>query len=127
MKRKLSIIVAMILGQSALLAAETMPVGPKATTCPEQFHGVKLHQEATQCQRFDTDFPVSLVYFVSDTPNSLVAFYLAHYPDLSAKKPVNHRTLLVSQDGLRRVIVSPDNKGAQVDVLLMKEPAPPSI
>lgn len=127
MKLLISLTAALSIAYNTAVEAESTPGGPNATTCPEQFHGVKLHQDATQCQRFDTDFPVSLVYFVNDTPNSLVAFYLAHYPDLSAKKPINHRTLLVSKDGQRRVIVSPDNKGAQVDVLLMQDQKPPSI
>ena len=37
---------------------------------------------------------------------------------LNAKAPVNQRTLLVSEDSLLRIVVSPDNKGSQVDILV---------
>lgn len=96
---------------------------PQITSCPTQFHSVSIHENARQCQPFDAELPASLVYFVADTPDAIVAYYLALMPELGLKGEFNQRILLLNTQQNVRVVVSPDGEGAQVDILVLPEPA----
>lgn len=94
---------------------------PKITSCPASFYAVKIHEEARQCQRFDAQMPASMVYFVNDSTDALVAFYLALMPNLHLKGEHNARILLTNDAGDVRVVVSPDGNGAQIDILVVAD------
>jgi hypothetical protein len=94
---------------------------PKITSCPKSFYAVKIHEEARQCQRFDANMPASMVYFVNDSTDALVAFYLALMPNLHLKGEHNARILLSNDAGDVRVVVSPDGEGAQIDILVVTD------
>ena len=108
-----------LLAISSANATTPPEMQPDITSCPTAFFAVSIHKDAKQCQRFDTDMPASLVYFVADTPQSLVAYYLELMPDLSLKGTFNQRVLLVNTQQDVRVVVSPDGDGAQVDILVL--------
>ncbi|AMJ95625.1 hypothetical protein AVL56_15810 [Alteromonas stellipolaris] len=95
---------------------------PVVQTCPASFFDVSLMANARQCQQFDDSLPASLVYFTKHTPKDVIAYYQNAYPQFVAKPPVNHRTMLAAIDDSVRIVVSPDNMGTQVDVLIISKP-----
>lgn len=130
--RKLILTTSLMVLATSLMAtdsiATTAPESqPQISACPGEFFAVKIHEDAKQCQPFDTELPASMVYFIGDTPDAIVAYYLALMPDLSLKGDHNGRVLLVNQAQNIRVVVSPDGEGAQVDVLVMASQAPESL
>lgn len=122
--RKLILTTGLMVLANALLATEsaatTAPESqPTISSCPAEFFAVKVHEDAKQCQPFDTDMPASMVYFIGQTPDAIVAFYLALMPELSLKSSHNERVLMVNDKQNVRVVVSPDGEGAQVDILVL--------
>ncbi|MDC8832552.1 hypothetical protein [Alteromonas gilva] len=102
--------------------ATTAPtMQPKMSTCPGQFHDVVVHEAAKQCQHFDIELPASLVYFVSTSPAALVSYYLTQMPELSRQDTPNERVLLLNPKQNVRIVVSPDDNGAQVDILVLSK------
>lgn len=95
---------------------------PVTQSCPTFFFDVSLMTDARQCQQFDDSLPASLVYFTKHTPKDVIAYYQNAYPQFVKKSPVNHRTMLAAIDDSVRIVVSPDNMGTQVDVLIISKP-----
>ena len=129
--RKLILVTSLMVMASSLMATDSLATTapqsqPQITSCPTEFFVVKIHEDARQCQPFDTEMPASMVYFIGDTPDAIVAYYLALMPDLSLKGEHNERVLLVNDAQNVRVVVSPDGDGAQVDILVLgsEPPAP---
>ena len=129
--RKLILVTSLMVMASSLVATDSMATTapesqPQISSCPTEFFAVKIHGDARQCQPFDTEMPASMVYFIGDTPDAIVAYYLALMPDLSLKGEHNERVLLVNDAQNVRVVVSPDGDGAQVDILVLgaETPAP---
>lgn len=90
-------------------------------SCPTSFFDVSLMSDARQCQQFDDSLPASLVYFTKRPPEQVITFYQNTYPKWIKKSPVNHRTMLEATDDSVRIVVSPDNLGTQVDVLIIRQ------
>lgn len=117
---------------NAIAASEdsppTLPV-PQIKVCETTFFDIPLPDNASQCQPFSdalkakteegSDVPASLVYFTPLSTQAVIDFYQAQL-SLNTHAPVNQRTLLVSQDSQVRIVVSPDNKGSQVDILVSR-------
>lgn len=129
--RKLILVTSLMVMASSFMAADSVATTapesqPAISSCPADFFKVKVHEEAKQCQPFDTEIPASMVYFIGDTPDAIVAYYLALMPELSLKGEHNRRVLLLNDTQNIRVVVSPDGEGAQVDILVLetKEPVP---
>ena len=95
---------------------------PVVQTCPASFFDVSLMANARQCQQFDDSLPASLVYFTKHAPEDVIAFYKNAYPQFAAKPPVNQRIMFAATDNSVRIVVSPDNMGTQVDVLIISKP-----
>lgn len=95
---------------------------PVVQSCPASFFDVSLMANARQCQQFDDSLPASLVYFTKHTPKDVIAYYQNAYPQFVKKSPVNQRTMLAAIDDSVRIVVSPDNMGTQVDVLIISKP-----
>lgn len=95
---------------------------PVVRSCPASFFDVSLMANARQCQQFDDSLPASLVYFTKHTPKEVIAFYQNVYPQFVRKPAVNQRTMLAATDDSVRIVVSPDNVGTQVDVLIISKP-----
>ena len=91
---------------------------PDTVSCPAAFHDVTITDDATQCQQFETQVPAAMVYHTKQQPNDVVAFYQANMSALTVHAPVNQRTLLTSENNYTRIVISPDNTGAQVDILV---------
>ena len=88
--RKLILVTSLMVMASSLMATDSLATTapqsqPQITSCPTEFFVVKIHEDARQCQPFDTEMPASMVYFIGDTPDAIVAYYLALMPDLSLK------------------------------------------
>ncbi len=107
---------------------------PQIKVCETTFFDVPLPDNASQCQPFldamqaaseqpDT-IPASLVYFTPLANQAVIEFYQDKL-SLTQHAPVSQRTLLVSEDSQVRIVVSPDNQGSQVDILVSQHsPAP---
>ncbi|MEW9797136.1 hypothetical protein [Alteromonas sp. CYL-A6] len=113
------------LGLGAILAAtgvvaqeEPALSQPDVVPCVSVFHDVVVPDDATQCQIFDDELPASMVFFSPRSNDEVIAYYTDAMPALIAQAPVSERTLLVTEDGMMRVVVSPDAKGSQVDILV---------
>lgn len=96
---------------------------PNISSCPSAFHQVVIANNATQCQAFNEGLPASLVYFTTSSAGETIRYYQDNIPKAHVHTPINSRVLIVSSDNAYRVVVSPDNNGAQVDILVMKDPA----
>lgn len=104
---------------NALEKSATQSVSkPSITSCPTEFQKVKISDDASQCQAFDETLTAVMVYHSPRTPNEMLNVYKSAHPALKAHKPISGRTLLSSEDRNIRVIISPDNKGSQVDILI---------
>jgi hypothetical protein len=99
-------------------SAAAFASGPDVSDCPTAFHGVSVHTGAKLCQIFDSGSPSSLVYHVPETPQQAISFFLDD-TRLTVHSNVRNRTLLMSGDKNHRVIVSPDGKGSQIDILII--------
>lgn len=111
----LSLAAASVCLSPVVLASE----GPSLSSCPLAFHNVPLTQDAKQCQLFEDDFPASMIYHDTRTPESLIAYYQATNPTFSVHSAFNKRTLLIDQSENLRVVISPDGKGSQIDILVI--------
>lgn len=91
-----------------------------ATTqsCPSNFHTVSMPSNASFCQRFDATYPATMVFYSNDSQQNLVAHYRDAYPGLEVRSTVQGRTLLTADNNTVRVIISPDNGGSQVDMMI---------
>jgi hypothetical protein len=103
-------------------AAQSSLTQPETVSCPSAFHAVTITDDATQCQQFETQVPAAMVYYTKQQPNDVVAFYRANMSTLTVHAPVNQRTLLTSDNNRTRIVISPDNTGAQVDILVTPKP-----
>lgn len=92
---------------------------PNIVSCPAAFHNVTITDDATQCQQFETQVPAAMVYHTKQQPNDVVAIYQEIMSTLTVHAPVNQRTLLTSKNNHTRIIISPDNAGSQVDILVI--------
>ena len=116
--------IAIFLG-SASVFADTLAVTdsvskPNTTTCPSEFHSVVLSLDASQCQQFESDIPAAIVYHTSLTPSQVISFYNERLPMFKTHPAINQRTLITSTERNTKIVVSPDNAGAQVDILVTK-------
>lgn len=129
--------VAVALGcvSSVAVASDDTPTvspTPQIKVCDTAFFAVPLPDDASQCQPFSdaltadpapqAEMPASLVYFTPLSNAAVIEFY-QNKLSLTKHEPVNQRTLLVSDDSLVRIVVSPDNKGSQVDILVSQNTA----
>lgn len=110
---------------SASVFADTLAVTesvskPNTTTCPSEFHSVVLSLDASQCQQFESDIPAAIVYHTSLTPSQVISFYNERLPMFKTHPAINQRTLITSTERNTKIVVSPDNAGAQVDILVTK-------
>ena len=103
-------------------AAPSSLTQPETVSCPSAFHAVTITDDATQCQQFETQVPAAMVYHTKQQPSDVVAFYRANMSTLTVHAPVNQRTLLTSDNNRTRIVISPDNTGAQVDILVTPKP-----
>ncbi|GGW97828.1 hypothetical protein [Alteromonas halophila] len=117
---------------SSLTAHAAEVTGATATdlpvsVCKTAFYDIPLPEDASLCQPFSTplsaraaqtaDSPASLVYYTPLSTQAVIDFYQRNL-SLNAQSPVNQRTLLLSEDNLIRIVVSPDKSGSQVDILV---------
>lgn len=93
---------------------------PNTTPCPSEFHAVTLSLDASQCQQFESDIPAAMVYHTQLTPTQVVSFYRERLPTFKTHPAISQRTLITSKDRNTKIVVSPDNVGAQVDILVAK-------
>lgn len=91
---------------------------PDTVSCPSVFHSVSITNDATQCQQFETQVPAAMVYYTKQQPQDVIAFYQDGMSSLTMHPPINQRTLLTSDANHTRIVVSPDNAGSQVDILV---------
>jgi Tfp pilus assembly protein FimT len=92
---------------------------PSTVSCPATFHDVSITSDATQCQQFKTQVPAAMVYHTKQKADQVIAFYQTGITTLKVHAPVNQRTLLTSENNHTRIVISPDNAGSQVDILVV--------
>lgn len=107
------------LALSTAAVADTDKSQPDLTPCPADFYSVAMPGDAMQCQKFDDEIPASLVFHSPKNEQQLIAWYQNAMPDLSVISQYNGRTVLSGASDNVRVVVSPDNQGAQVDLLII--------
>lgn len=91
---------------------------PDTAICNTVFHSVKIIPSAKLCQSFDKDAPYSLIYFSAASLEQVVDYYQTETPQYTQTTTIQGRILLVSQHAPHRIILSPDNNGTQVDILI---------
>lgn len=94
---------------------------PSTVSCPSEFHSVVLSSDATQCQQFESDIPAAMVYHTSLSPSQVISFYKERLPMFKTHSAINQRTLITSKERHTKIVVSPDDKGAQVDILVTEK------
>ncbi|GEA12520.1 hypothetical protein [Alteromonas sp. KUL49] len=108
---------------STVSFADTLDVAKDASysetrACTENFHGVPIAPDAKYCQSFDGNQPVSLVYFSPNPVTEVVSFYRDTGGNYTETTTVQSRIVLTPSDANHRLIVSQDNTGTQVDILV---------
>lgn len=118
------------LGLALVCCATLIPVqastnqAPEYETCPTEFHAVAMPKSAKFCQRFESQEPATMVFFSPDSQQALIDHYKATYPALKVHAAVQGRTVLTANNNAVRIIVSPDSKGTQVDVMVIDQNTP---
>ncbi|MEG3766174.1 hypothetical protein [Alteromonas sp. 14N.309.X.WAT.G.H12] len=118
------------LGLALVCCATLFPVqastnqAPQYETCPTEFHAVDIPKTAKFCQRFESQEPATMVFFSPDAQQALIDHYKSAYPALKVHAPVQGRTVLTAKNDSVRIIVSPDSKGTQVDVMVINQDIP---
>ena len=115
---RLVILLMASLVMSASAAANGHKHNELLAKCPSQFYSVPIHSQAKLCQVFGDALPASIVYFVRLPTEEAIKYYLDS-SSVSIQSKTNDRTLLVESNGLHRVVVSPDGKGSQIDILVI--------
>jgi hypothetical protein len=87
-------------------------------TCPANFYDVQLPTNGKLCQVFAADLPASMIFFVPQLPEEVIAFYEQDTVTFSTTRQVKDRVLLQSEDKNTTLIISTDGSGTQVDVLV---------
>ena len=118
MRTKTYSLIAATLLSAASLAVAAAPV---AVACPSDFHKLTVPSDAKQCQQFDATLPATLVFYSSTPQQSLIDHFQASYPGMAVVASVQGRTLLTANNDTVRVIISPDNKGSQGDMMGLGE------
>ncbi len=103
----------------ASFAADAANSQPTITACPGNFFSVNLPANAKQCQLFDAETPASMVFFSPEKKESMIEHFQTALPSLKVTSTFNDYTLLTGEQDTVRIIVSPDGKGSQVDVLVL--------
>lgn len=88
------------------------------SSCEAEYHGVPISPDAKYCQSFDGKQPVSFVYFSPKPVTDMVDFYLSTNHNYHQTTTVQSRIILSSSEENHRLIVSQDNKGSQIDILV---------
>jgi len=109
---------AQVNNQTKKQSVNSSPSKPSIRSCPSDFQQVKISDDARQCQAFDESKTAVMVYHSPRSPSELLNVYQTAHPSLKTHTPVSGRTLLSSEDKGVRVIISPDNTGSQVDILV---------
>lgn len=91
---------------------------PSTVSCPSEFHSIVLSLDATQCQQFESEIPAAMVYHTAMSPSQVISFYKEQLPMFKTHPAVNQRTLITSKERHTKIVISPDNTGAQVDILV---------
>lgn len=91
---------------------------PSTVSCPSEFHSIVLSSDATQCQQFESEIPAAMVYHTAMSPSQVISFYKEQLPMFKTHPAVNQRTLITSKERHTKIVISPDNTGAQVDILV---------
>lgn len=103
---------------ASMSAMATTNALPDVSACPSDFHVLTLPENAKQCQQFDSDLPATLIFFSASSQQALISYYTEKYPGMTIKSTVQGRTLLTADNDNVRVVISPDNKGSQVDLMI---------
>lgn len=108
--------------KSALAIALLLVTSPNAlaSVCPEQFHQVPVPNDASICRSFSDDntFPAILSFHSPSQPNQLLTFYNAADLPIKTEKKQYDRVLLQATNEQYSIVISHDNQGSQVDILV---------
>lgn len=86
--------------------------------CPNHFFNVSLPDNGKLCQAYAQELPASMILFVPQKPQDVVAFYQSEQTTFTQSKEVKGRTILQSADKQTTLIISADGEGSQVDILV---------
>ena len=105
-----------------IISLSLLPFAAFSGECPASLQGVVVHEEAKLCQQFspsEQSNSHSLSYFAPVPPEMMLAYYQQQHSELSLHSTFNDRTLLTMQNDAIRVVVSHDQNGSQVDILVL--------
>lgn len=91
---------------------------PSTVECPKAFEQITIVDNAKLCQAFNKNSAAVMVYHSPSSPSELLAVYRVAHPSLHLHPAINDRDFLSSDDKSIRVIISPDNNGSQIDILV---------
>jgi len=89
--------------------------------CPEIFKQVPLLPDATSCHIFDHRLPATLSYFVNQPTQMVIDYYLQTLGKAKIQPQPGHRFVLLYQDNKQRLVISPQDHGSQIDIIILSQ------
>lgn len=89
-----------------------------ADTCPTVFYQLQLSLDASACHVFAGTLPASITYHSNQSPKAVQLFFRQQI-DTPFTQAFDHNRILLHLEGNHKIIViSPDGRGSQVDILI---------
>ena len=90
----------------------------ETTDCPEAFLDIPVYYDASHCQVFSSEPPASMSYHAKTGMEQMLAFYQSKLGDAQTQDKKRGRHILEFSAGNQIIILSNDNAGTQVDILI---------
>lgn len=105
-----------------LLIPHAQAFNSQQQPCPDSFNEVSVIKGGKLCQIFAADYPASLIYFLPMSVSQTLANYKQTALEFETQYTAQNRILLKTLDNNTTLILSPDGRGTQVDILVKRQP-----
>ena len=105
----------------SLLAMSGLCIGTataESNSCPEAFLDIPVYYDASHCQVFSSEPPASMSYHAKAGMEQMLSFYQSKLGEAQAQDKKRGRHILEFNAGNQIIILSNDNQGTQVDILI---------